>query len=177
MLLHYCVDAAQDFAKAGHTWTAELCKMDSDGDGVSNGQELGDPKCTVRGWQAGCVSHELVLCSPDSVPAVSLLCTSWQQKFKCLQCCSATAKPCNRKPRKHANDEEQAEWLVGFRLGLSLLLQHTTQFVFADRQCFCSDSAVSLCMCMSLHLQWKKGMARASSSGPITHPGNRNSKP
>lgn len=37
----------------GYTWTTALCRMDSDGDGVSNGRELGDPNCTVRGtaWQ------------------------------------------------------------------------------------------------------------------------------
>ena len=27
-------------------WTRELCGMDSDGDGLTNGQELGDPYCT-----------------------------------------------------------------------------------------------------------------------------------
>uniref|UniRef100_A0A383VW56 Temptin Cys/Cys disulfide domain-containing protein n=1 Tax=Tetradesmus obliquus TaxID=3088 RepID=A0A383VW56_TETOB len=37
----------QDFAAAGHTWTKELCQADSDGDGYSNGEELGDPNCTV----------------------------------------------------------------------------------------------------------------------------------
>jgi hypothetical protein len=39
----------QDFAAAGHAWTKELCQADSDGDGFSNGQELGDPQCTVSG--------------------------------------------------------------------------------------------------------------------------------
>ncbi|CAB9513096.1 Tyramine beta-hydroxylase [Seminavis robusta] len=38
----------RDFLAAGSTWTAELCQQDSDGDGRSNGQELGDPNCT---WQ------------------------------------------------------------------------------------------------------------------------------
>ncbi|GLE01938.1 hypothetical protein PINS_up010776 [Pythium insidiosum] len=28
-----------------HRWTVELCKADSDGDGQTNGQELGDPCC------------------------------------------------------------------------------------------------------------------------------------
>lgn len=39
-----------DFAAAGFQWTPELCSMDSDGDGRSNGQELGDPDCV---WVAG----------------------------------------------------------------------------------------------------------------------------
>lgn len=35
----------KDFAAAGLEWTTELCEMDSDGDGRSNGMELGDPEC------------------------------------------------------------------------------------------------------------------------------------
>ncbi|CAL1525882.1 unnamed protein product [Lymnaea stagnalis] len=38
------------FASAGHKWTRELCLMDTDGDGRSNGEELGDPSCV---WTSG----------------------------------------------------------------------------------------------------------------------------
>lgn len=31
-------------------WTVDLCQKDSDGDGKTNGEELGDPNCT---WIAG----------------------------------------------------------------------------------------------------------------------------
>jgi hypothetical protein len=34
-----------DFKAAGLSWTKELCEKDSDGDGQTNGQELGDPCC------------------------------------------------------------------------------------------------------------------------------------
>ncbi|XP_059153380.1 temptin-like [Physella acuta] len=34
-----------DFAAAGHVWTPALCNMDSDKDGRTNGQELGDRNC------------------------------------------------------------------------------------------------------------------------------------
>ncbi|CEG40029.1 uncharacterized protein PHALS_10252 [Plasmopara halstedii] len=51
-----------DFEDADLQWTSELCAKDSDGDGQSNGHELGDPCCefssennTVR-WSTG-VSH------------------------------------------------------------------------------------------------------------------------
>merc|ERR1712060_697253 len=37
-------------AKAGYTWTEEFCLKDSDGDGQSNGLELGDPSCV---WTVG----------------------------------------------------------------------------------------------------------------------------
>lgn len=40
----------QDFAAAGHTWTHALCMKDSDGDGRTNGEELGDPGCK---WNVG----------------------------------------------------------------------------------------------------------------------------
>ena len=38
----------QYFAAANFQWTPELCAMDSDGDGRTNGQELGDPN-----WDGG----------------------------------------------------------------------------------------------------------------------------
>ncbi|ESO92083.1 hypothetical protein LOTGIDRAFT_233329 [Lottia gigantea] len=39
-----------DFAAANKEWTTDFCQKDSDGDGKSNGEELGDPKCE---WTAG----------------------------------------------------------------------------------------------------------------------------
>lgn len=41
------------FKTAGFSWTTELCQADSDGDGFTNGQELGDPCCE---WTAGGVA-------------------------------------------------------------------------------------------------------------------------
>ncbi|GMG14830.1 unnamed protein product [Phytophthora fragariaefolia] len=38
-------DFGQDFGSAFYVWTKELCSKDSDGDGQTNGQELGDPCC------------------------------------------------------------------------------------------------------------------------------------
>ncbi|CAB9500116.1 Tyramine beta-hydroxylase [Seminavis robusta] len=39
-----------DFAANGFEWTTALCEADSDGDGRSNGEELGDPNCE---WSEG----------------------------------------------------------------------------------------------------------------------------
>ncbi|CAG2237960.1 Temptin [Mytilus edulis] len=39
-----------DFKTAGLSWTPELCRKDSDGDGRTNGEELGDPECV---WKTG----------------------------------------------------------------------------------------------------------------------------
>ncbi|XP_069121902.1 DBH-like monooxygenase protein 1 [Argopecten irradians] len=61
-----------DFMNAGNRWTNSLCKMDSDGDGKTNGEELGDPNCV---WTEGSIpaltvdiSHPGV-CTPYSDPA------------------------------------------------------------------------------------------------------------
>jgi len=40
----------EDWRANGFVWTRELCELDSDGDGFTNGQELGDPCCE---WSAG----------------------------------------------------------------------------------------------------------------------------
>lgn len=40
----------KDFRAAGRVWTDQLCRKDSDGDGKTNGEELGDPKCE---WKPG----------------------------------------------------------------------------------------------------------------------------
>ena len=39
-----------DFKAAGLQWTIDLCEKDSDGDGRTNGEELGDPTCV---WSEG----------------------------------------------------------------------------------------------------------------------------
>ncbi|XP_048768193.1 temptin-like [Ostrea edulis] len=39
-----------DFSLESHTWTQKLCNSDSDGDGKSNGEELGDAECV---WVKG----------------------------------------------------------------------------------------------------------------------------
>jgi hypothetical protein len=54
-------DFGKAFDKAGLVWTLDLCQADTDGDGQSNGQELGDPCCewavgSQPRWSTG-VSH------------------------------------------------------------------------------------------------------------------------
>jgi hypothetical protein len=45
------VDAfGSDYERNGRTWTVALCQADSDGDGRSNGEEMGDPACV---WKIG----------------------------------------------------------------------------------------------------------------------------
>ncbi|ETV95194.1 hypothetical protein H310_11456 [Aphanomyces invadans] len=57
----------KDFSSEG-SWTIRLCKLDSDGDGLTNGQELGDPCCT---WQVGATPNQTVsLSNPGLVGSV-----------------------------------------------------------------------------------------------------------
>jgi len=41
---------AEDFKKHEYKWSASFCQLDSDGDGITNGEELGDPDCR---WNVG----------------------------------------------------------------------------------------------------------------------------
>jgi hypothetical protein len=58
------------FAAATYTWSTQLCQADSDGDGFTNGQELGDPNCV---WRVGTTpSRTTEISHPgfaDSTPA------------------------------------------------------------------------------------------------------------
>ncbi|KAL5021079.1 hypothetical protein ScPMuIL_000234 [Solemya velum] len=58
----------KDFSDADHTWTTVLCELDSDGDGVTNGEELGDPRCEweKRSKPAGPATGHPGICEPVS---------------------------------------------------------------------------------------------------------------
>ena len=66
-----------DFQAAGYTWTQDLCKKDSDGDGASNGQELGDPNCV---WTPGATPASSIVSHPGfpgDVKGIVDTCKSW----------------------------------------------------------------------------------------------------
>lgn len=56
------------FAAEGSKWTLDLCLDDSDGDGFTNGEELGDPCCT---WSANGISSEYTRNFKVSHPGVA----------------------------------------------------------------------------------------------------------
>ena len=52
----------RDFNRLGKRWSKELCELDSDGDGLTNGDELGDPCCcwdAVKEWNVLLAVHDL----------------------------------------------------------------------------------------------------------------------
>ena len=58
----------QAFQANGFVWTEKLCRADSDGDGRSNGEELGDPNCV---WQEGQVPFGPALSHPGVADVVT----------------------------------------------------------------------------------------------------------
>ncbi|XP_060064280.1 DBH-like monooxygenase protein 1 homolog [Ylistrum balloti] len=79
----------EDFRKAGMKWNKDLCQMDSDGDGKTNGEELGDPDCVWTKGRAAAVTLGLShpgVCTPHSDPT----CQAANTWVKCdvgnLQC-------------------------------------------------------------------------------------------
>ncbi|XP_076076864.1 temptin-like [Mytilus galloprovincialis] len=57
-----------DFKTVGFKWTKELCQKDSDKDGRTNGEELGDPGCTWTkgGTPSAAASGHPGICEPMS---------------------------------------------------------------------------------------------------------------
>ncbi|NP_001191657.1 dopamine beta hydroxylase-like protein precursor [Aplysia californica] len=77
-----------DFLSQGQTWTTELCEMDSDGDGRSNGEELGDPNCTWR-QGAGPTQSDAVISHPGICEPVTSECC---QRINSFLDCDGTRK-------------------------------------------------------------------------------------
>ena len=55
---------AADLAQAGGQWTKHLCSLDSDGDGITNGEELGDAACSWSPLEAPSVTDRTLLTHP-----------------------------------------------------------------------------------------------------------------
>ncbi|CAL1534137.1 unnamed protein product [Lymnaea stagnalis] len=70
----------EDFAAGGFVWTYELCKKDSDFDGKTNGEELGDPFChftSLKRRNLGRARSHPGICEPIGSPNCE-----WQ-RFSC----------------------------------------------------------------------------------------------
>lgn len=71
------------FDKADKKWTASLCQADSDGDGQTNGQELGDPCCE---WTSSGSPRRLVGLSDPGVASSKSDPSHWET----INCTTAT---------------------------------------------------------------------------------------
>ncbi|KAK6190938.1 hypothetical protein SNE40_002698 [Patella caerulea] len=111
------------FAAAGHTWTKALCQADSDGDGKTNGEELGDPQCT---WKSGTVPDEVTGITHPGVcdPWGSTQCNdknSWvncdSEEFKCPAIHEEGVQKMDlRFPWFNVPDKETSYYCMGFEL-------------------------------------------------------------
>lgn len=73
-----------DFLAAGKKWTPELCRKDSDGDGLTNGEELGDPSCV---WTSGTPQRTTGISHPGVCPLDSKTCkNAWDVCPKPFSC-------------------------------------------------------------------------------------------
>ncbi|CAL1541186.1 unnamed protein product [Lymnaea stagnalis] len=79
-----------DFNAAGNQWTSALCKKDSDGDGLTNGQELGDPDCI---WKPNTLPTRTTGLSHPGI------CDPWD------------SLSCQQKALTHPVYNTQSEWL------------------------------------------------------------------
>ncbi|XP_071096456.1 tyramine beta-hydroxylase-like [Haliotis cracherodii] len=113
-----------DFANQGRTW-ANVCNMDSDGDGMTNGQELGDPQCM---WTRGAtparttgLTHPGFCDTSSSQTCAGLItapCTS--SKFNCTGTTeTGVQKQIMKIPRTAVPDKETTYMCMTFDLDQS----------------------------------------------------------
>ncbi|CAK4068456.1 unnamed protein product [Aphanomyces euteiches] len=74
------------FAKAGNKWTTSLCQADTDGDGATNGEELGDPCCV---WKVGARLNTTTATHPG---VVNTFTPNTLAALKCVTTTSAAGK-------------------------------------------------------------------------------------
>ncbi|KAG1702284.1 hypothetical protein DVH05_010074 [Phytophthora capsici] len=74
------------FYDAGHAWTKELCMSDSDRDGQTNGEELGDPCCEWTEESAKAPLWTSGVSNPGDDAS-----TSNKAKWPAYECSSATS--------------------------------------------------------------------------------------
>ncbi|KAK7114422.1 temptin-like [Littorina saxatilis] len=92
----------QDFNELGNRWTSDVCTRDSDGDGRTNGEELGDPDCT---WTPGaepnstrdithpgiCDPANSTMCQQKAVPQSGGVTFTTQQDWLLSVCGTSTS--------------------------------------------------------------------------------------
>jgi uncharacterized protein (TIGR03382 family) len=61
-------DSVDAFGDSFIWWNAAICNADSDGDGQTNGQELGDPECV---WTGGAAARTTDISNPGSDASTS----------------------------------------------------------------------------------------------------------
>jgi hypothetical protein len=100
-----------DFGTVGSAnWNAALCTLDSDGDGFSNGWELGDPCCEWSVGRTPAVSSDLSLPGDaSSVPSARVNCS--------LVTCTSGGNACAVTPPPDRPSKLSAQAVTGIIIG------------------------------------------------------------
>lgn len=99
------------FMAAGFQWTAELCAADSDGDGRTNGEELGDPCCM---WKAGDEPSLYMAAFQPSHPGFGS--HTQPQDYAAPACDSAEVAPSARAPQMSSFNEGEVQHVIEWRI-------------------------------------------------------------
>lgn len=83
-----------DFEANSMQWTVELCQKDSDGDGRTNGEELGDPHCR---WRIGTHADRTAVVTHPGIcePVESPMCKEKNGRYGDELACDRERQPCS----------------------------------------------------------------------------------
>ena len=112
------------FMTTGFQWTAELCAADSDGDGKTNGEELGDPCCK---WRAGDEPSLYMAGFQPSHPGFSS--HTQPQDYAAPACDSAETSPSARGPPMSSFNEGEVRHVIEFKIKSFELPKRRTTYV------------------------------------------------
>ncbi|KAE9353768.1 hypothetical protein PR003_g3701 [Phytophthora rubi] len=105
------------FQKAGNKWTVGLCQADTDGDGQTNGQELGDPCCE---WSEGATPRWTSGVSHPSLKDKTSDATLWAN-INCTAVTTATTASASTSGADSSLMVESATSMFALATGIALL--------------------------------------------------------
>lgn len=107
----------------GYDWTLELCQEDSDGDGQTNGEELGDPCCN---WTVGSMASDYMARMTPSHPGVA----SHKQAAPYQRPeCNADTAPGRQAPKVASFNPGEEQRHVEYRIKNYTLPEKVTSYV------------------------------------------------
>lgn len=112
------------FVSSGFRWTAELCSADSDGDGRTNGEELGDPCCT---WKEGDEPSPYMARFQPTHPGFNS--HVQPEDYTAPTCGSAEAAPSVRGPSMSSFNEGEVQRVIEFKIKSYELPKRRTTYV------------------------------------------------
>lgn len=112
------------FEKNGKVWSEAVCRHDSDGDGLTNGQELGDPDCIWTPGQTPNITEQNMISHPG-------ICTPWDSPHCQANSSNFTwvTQACEKKPFDCPALKEEGIIPIDVRIPASIVPVHETTYV------------------------------------------------